>query len=57
MSETESVLLIRKIQKQLRFIRVIFELWDRQLYDADKEYILRRIKSKEPDLFEKIARE
>lgn len=38
-------------------MRRICEIWERKLDDADKQYILRRIRDKEPLLFYRIARE
>jgi len=38
-------------------LRRMFELWDEKLDRIDKEYALRRIRDKEPNLFYKISQE
>jgi hypothetical protein len=38
-------------------LRRLFALWDWKLDRIDKEYCLRRIRDKEPELFYGIARE
>jgi hypothetical protein len=47
----------RKLLWAISRMRRLFELWDRRLDQIDKEYVLRRIRDKEPWIFYKIAQE
>lgn len=48
---------ILEIRRAISRLQELFSVWDRDLDRIDKEYVLRRIRDKEPELFCGIANE
>lgn len=47
----------KRLDVAIRRMTQLFQIWDRKLDRVDKEFCLRRIRDKEPDVFHKIADE
>ena len=46
-----------QISRAISRLRKLCELWDMRLDHVDKEYVLRRIRDREPEMFYRIAQE